>query len=307
MTAPAATSSGTEARASAAPELSPILVDGTFELFRAYYGAPSALAAGVEVGATRAFLRSMIALLRTTGCRHVGVAFDHVIESFRNQLFSGYKTGEGIEPALWAQFPLVEEAARALGLATWPMIEHEADDALATAAASLAADPRVTSVRIASPDKDLAQCVHGKHVVCWDRLRDKLLDEPGVIDKFGVPPASIPDYLALVGDDADGIPGVPGWGARSTAAVLAAYGHLERIPRQGAWSVTVRGAARLMSSLAEHWDAALLYRQLATLRRDSPIACRLEDLQWRGADPAALAALCARLELDPSTLRLPVP
>lgn len=287
--------------------VSPILVDGTFELFRAFHGAPGAVVGGLEVGAARGFLRSMIALLRTSECRHIGVAFDHVIESFRNQLYPGYKTGEGIDPTLWAQAPLVEEATRALGLTVWPMVEHEADDALATAAAALAADPRVSSVRIASPDKDLAQCVRGKHVVCWDRMRDKLLDEAGVVDKFGVPPASIPDYLALVGDDADGIPGIPGWGARSTASVLAAYGHLEQIPRQGAWSVTVRGAPRLMAALEDNWKSALLYRELATLRRDSAIACRLEDLAWRGADHGALAALCRRLDLDASSLRLPAP
>ncbi|MBK7539202.1 MAG: flap endonuclease [Myxococcales bacterium] len=287
--------------------MSPILVDGTFELFRAFFGAPSALAHGAEVGATRAFLRSMIALLRTTGCRHVGVAFDHVIESFRNQLFAGYKTGAGIDPALWSQFPLVEEATSALGLATWPMIDHEADDALATAAAALAEDPRVSVVRIASPDKDLTQCVIGSRVVCWDRLRDKVLDEAGVIGKFGVPPSSIPDYLALVGDEADGIPGVPGWGARSSATVLAAYLHLEHIPRHQPWSVAVRGAARLAASLEEHRDAVLLYRQLATLRRDSPIECRLEALRWRGVNAEALAALCARLELDIGSLRLPPP
>ncbi|MEZ4362504.1 MAG: 5'-3' exonuclease H3TH domain-containing protein [Kofleriaceae bacterium] len=284
---------------------SPIVVDGTFELFRAFYGAPSAVVHGQEVGATRGFLRSMIALVRGADNRHVGVAFDHVIESFRNQLFAGYKTGEGIEPALWAQFPLVEDAARALGLQVWPMIEHEADDALATAAAALAADPRVTQVRIASPDKDLTQCVIGQRVVCWDRLRDKVLDEPGVVAKFGVSPASIPDYLALVGDTADGIPGVPGWGARSSAAVLAEYRHLEHIPRTEAWSVTVRGAARLQQSLREHDDVVLLYRQLATLRRDSPIACSLDELAWRGPDAAALSALCERLGLDVASLRLP--
>lgn len=286
---------------------SPVLIDGTFELFRAYYGAPSSLARGQEVGATRSFLRSMIALLRTTEHRHVGVAFDHQIESFRNQLFAGYKTGAGIDPPLLAQFPLVEEASRALGLATWPMIEHEADDALATAAAALAQDPRVGTVRIASPDKDLAQCVVGAQIVCWDRLRDKLLDEAGVVDKFGVPPSSIPDYLALVGDEADGIPGIDGWGARSTAAVLARYRHLEEIPRQGGWEVTVRGAPRLQSALAQGWEQVLLYRELATLRRDSAIACRLEDLQWRGADLEALGVLCEKLELDPAGLRLPSP
>lgn len=287
--------------------VAPVLVDGTYELFRSFYGAPSAVVGGVEVGATRGFVRSMIALLRTGDTRHIGIAFDHVIESFRNQLFEGYKTGAGIDPALWSQAPLVEEAGRALGFRVWPMIDHEADDALATAAAVLAADPRVEQVRIASPDKDLAQCVTGQKIVCWDRLRDKTLDEAGVVAKFGVPPASIPDYLALVGDEADGIPGVPGWGARSAALVLSAYGHLEHIPRQGAWTVPVRGAARLQQQLLEHENAVGLYRQLATLRRDSAIAATVEDLQWRGPDEPALAALCARLEIDVASLRLPAP
>jgi 5'-3' exonuclease len=285
----------------------PILVDGTYELFRAFYGAPPAMVNGMEVGATRGFLRSMISMLRGDGSRHIGLAFDHVIESFRNELFDGYKTGAGIDPALWAQFPLVEDVGRALGMQVWAMVEHEADDALATAAAALAADPRVGQVRIASPDKDLAQCVVGDKIVCWDRLRDKLIDEAGVVAKFGVGPASIPDFLALVGDDADGIPGVPGWGARSTAQVLAAYQHLENIPRQGPWSVTVRGAARLQQQLREHDGVVVLYRTLATLRRDSAIACRVEDLQWNGPDEAALAALCARIDVDVASLRLPAP
>jgi 5'-3' exonuclease len=289
--------------------ISPIVVDGTYELFRAFFGAPSAQVGGVEVGATRGFLRSMIALLRGADDghvgRYVGIAFDHVIESFRNELFAGYKTGEGIEPTLWAQFPLVEEASRALGVQTWAMVEHEADDALATAAAALAADPRVGQVRIASPDKDLTQCVSGDRVVCWDRLRDKVLDEAGVIAKFGVAPASIPDYLGLVGDSADGIPGIPGWGARSTAAVLATYHHLEHIPLDGPWSVAVRGAPRLQAALRERAQDARLYRLLATLRRDSAIACRLEDLQWRGPDADALAALCDKLDLELDSLRLP--
>jgi 5'-3' exonuclease len=286
---------------------SPILVDGTYELFRSFFGAPSAVVHGLEVGATRGFLRSMVALLRAPGNRHIGIAFDHVIESFRNQLFAGYKTGEGIDPLLWAQAPLVEEAGRALGLRVWPMIEHEADDALATAAAALAADPRVTQVRIASPDKDLTQCVVADRVVCWDRLRDKTLDHAGVVAKFGVAPASIPDYLALVGDDADGIPGVPGWGARSTAAVLAAYHHLEAIPLTGSWSVAVRGAPRLQESLRDHQGVVGLYRQLATLRRDSEIACRLEDLTWTGPDAPLLVSLCARLDVAVESLRLPSP
>jgi 5'-3' exonuclease len=288
--------------------VSPVLVDGTYELFRSFFGAPSALVGGVEVGATRGFLRSMIMLLRGEvgpAGRHVGVAFDTVIESFRNDLFAGYKTGAGIDPALWTQAPLVEEAARALGLRVWSMIEHEADDALATAAIALAADPRVGQVRIASPDKDLTQCVKGDKIVSWDRLRDKLLDEPAVVAKFGVSPESIPDYLALVGDEADGIPGVPGWGAKSAGTVLAHYRHLKAIPRQGAWAVKVRSADRLQQQLREADGVVLLYRTLATLRFDSAIACTVEALQWKGPDAAALAVLCAKIDVDVGSLRLP--
>ncbi len=285
----------------------PVLIDGTYELFRAFFGAPSSLVGGQEVGATRAFLRSMIALLRSDPTRHVGVAFDTVIESFRNELFAGYKTGAGIDPALWSQAPLVEEAARALGLRVWSMIEHEADDALATAACALAKDPRVGQVRIASPDKDLTQCVTGDKIVSWDRLREKILDEAAVVEKFGVKPSSIPDYLALVGDEADGIPGVPGWGAKSAGTVLAHYEHLEAIPRQGPWAVKVRGADRLQQLLRESDGVVGLYRTLATLRRDSVIACAVEDLQWKGPDEPALAALCAKIDVDPSALRLPAP
>ena len=270
------------------------LVDGTFELFRAYYGAPpSRSAAGVEVGATRALLRGFSALLREPGVTHVAVAFDTVIESFRNRLYAGYKTGEGMDPALWGQFPWAERATAALGIPVWSMVEFEADDALATGARIYADDPRVERIYLCSPDKDLTQCVGGK-VVTQDRMRKRELDHDGVVAKFGVPPASIPDYLALVGDDADGIPGVPRWGAKSAAAVLAAYGHLEAIP-EGRWSVPVRGAEALAASLNEHREEANLYRVLATLRTDVPLAESVDDLEWKGAPRAALEALCAEL------------
>jgi 5'-3' exonuclease len=274
------------------------LIDGTFELFRAFYGAPSSKTAdGREVGAVRGLLRSMLSLLAEPGVTHVAIAFDHVIESFRNDLYPGYKTSEGIDPALWAQFGPVEDATRALGLVTWPMIEFETDDALAAAAAKFADAPGVDQVVICSPDKDLAQCVRGTHVVCLDRLRKKQRDEAGVIERFGVTPSSIPDWLALVGDNADGYPGVPRWGETSASAVLAVYGRLEDIPDDAAlWSVKVRGAAALAASLAEHRDDALLFRRLATLRTDVPLAESLEDLRWRGPDTRALAQLSLATE-----------
>lgn len=275
------------------------LVDGTYELFRMFYGAPSATdASGREVGATRALLRSLLALLSSPGVTHVAVAFDTVIESFRNELFAGYKTGDGIDPALKGQFPLAERAAAALGVAVWPMVELEADDAIATAATRLAGDGRVARVILCSPDKDLAQCVRGERVVCWDRRRDPILDEAGVREKFGIAPSSIPDYLALVGDTADGIPGLPKWGARSASAVLAAYPHLEDIPDDAsAWKVKVRGAAGLAETLRDRRADALLYRRLATLRTDAPLE---DDLlaatEWRGADRDALTALCEEID-----------
>lgn len=271
------------------------LIDGTYELFRAYFGAPSATAPdGTEVGATRAFVRSMVALLRSGDVTHVGVAFDTVIESFRNQMFAGYKTGDGIEEELAGQFPLVEEAAEALGLVVWRMIEFEADDALAAAAARFAGRGR--QMILCSPDKDLAQCVREREVVCWDRLRDRVLDEDGVVDKFGVRPASIPDYLGLVGDTADGIPGLPRWGAKSTAVVLSRYGHVDAIPDdETEWDVKVRGAAGLAKILREHRDDARLYRDLATLRTDVPLAERLDDLEWQGAHREQMEAVCDRL------------
>lgn len=270
------------------------LVDGTFELFRAHFGAPPALAPdGREVGATRGLLRSLLALLREDGVTHVAVAFDQVIESFRNGLFAGYKTAEGLPPELLAQFPLAESAARALGVVVWPMVDFEADDALATAAARWSDADGVEQVVICSPDKDLAQCVSERRVVMFDRIRRKETDEAGVLEKFGVAPSSIPDLLALVGDDADGIPGVPRWGSKSAATILKRYGLLDQIPDDpAAWDVPVRGATALGDQLREHRDRARLYRTLATLRRDVPLTESLQDLEWRGAKRDELTAFC---------------
>jgi 5'-3' exonuclease len=276
----------------------PYLIDGTFELFRAYFGAPAATSPdGREVGAVRGLARSLIAMMRIESVKHAGIAFDTVIESFRNQLFAGYKTGEGLPETLVSQFPLAEELAAALGLVVWPMIEFEADDAIASAAALAAADPRVEQVVIVSPDKDFAQCVSGSRVICLDRQRSRTLDEPGVQQRFGIGPASIPDYLALVGDDADGIPGLTGWGARSTAAVLARYLHIEQIPTDASsWDVQVRGARALAATLAAAREAALLYRLLATLRTDAPIGVTsVEGLAWRGARRDLLVPFCESL------------
>ena len=232
------------------------LVDGTYELFRAYFGAPKAQTAdGQEVGATRGLARSLLGLVRNEGATHVAVAFDHVIESFRNDLFAGYKTGAGIDPDLWSQFELAEHVTRALGMVVWPMIEFEADDALATAAARFAKDSRVSQVCICSPDKDLAQCVSEQHIVCVDRRRKKTMDEAGVHEKFGVAPQSIPDWLALVGDSADGIPGIPRWGARSSSAMLSQYQHIEKIPEDpDVWAIKLRGAQALADNLNRQRD-----------------------------------------------------
>ena len=273
------------------------VLDGTYELFRSHFGAPPARAAdGTEVSAVRGLLRSFAMLLRQPGVTHVAVAFDHVIESFRNDLFDGYKTSAGVPEELLAQFGLAEEASRALGLVTWPMVEFEADDAAAPAAARFSREPRVERVFIGSPDKDLAQCVSGDRVVLWDRRRELVLDEAAVNEKFGVAPASIPDWLALVGDTADGIPGLPQWGAKTSAAVLARWRRLEEIPADpAAWDVKVRGAASLSDTLRTRFDDALLYRRLATLRTDVPLRESLDDLEWKGADRAALEALCARI------------
>ncbi|HZL65619.1 MAG TPA: 5'-3' exonuclease H3TH domain-containing protein [Thermoleophilia bacterium] len=263
------------------------LIDGTYELFRSYFGAPPRKSRdGREVGATAGLLRSLAMLLAAPEVTHVACAFDQAIESFRNDLYAGYKTGEGVEQALLDQFPLAERAVAAMGVVVWPMVEFEADDALATAAARFWDRPRVEQVVICSPDKDLAQAVRGERVVSWDRRRDIVLDEDGVCAKFGVRPLSIPDWLALVGDAADGFPGIPGWGAKSAATVLARFEHLESIPEDpGAFGLPAGRAARLAESLAAHREEALLYRRLARLRDDVPLAEELADLEWRGAPP----------------------
>lgn len=273
------------------------LVDGTYELFRAFYGAPSSInGSGQEVGATRGILRTLLGLIRDESATHIGCAFDHQIESFRNQLFGGYKTGEGIDPAFFAQFPLAERATHALGIVVWPMIDFEADDALATAAAQWEDHPEVTQVVICSPDKDLAQCVHSDRVVMLDRRRRILLDEAGVREKFGIPPASIPDYLALVGDAADGIPGIPRWGPKTAGMLLSRFGSIEAIPRDpNFWGVDVRGKDALAESLNGRRDDAELYRTLAVLRRDVPLEETLEDLEWKGVRHEEMQALCAEL------------
>lgn len=276
------------------------LVDGTYELFRAFFAVPAAKSpSGSEVGAARGLVRTFLALLAQPEVTHVACAFDHVIESFRNDLFAGYKTGAGLDPALLSQFPVAERVTQALGIVTWPMIEFEADDAIATAAVRFAADPRVEQVVICSPDKDFAQCVSGEKIVCWDRMRNNWLDESGVIAKFGVGPRAIPDYLGLVGDSADGIPGVPRWGAKSAAQLLAAHGTIEAIPSDPAkFGVTVRGAAALAESLNQNREAAALWKKLATLRTDVPLAETLDDLEWRGANRPLLEALCKELGDD---------
>jgi len=274
------------------------LIDGTYELFRHYYALPSARdASGREIAAVRGVLTSVLSLI-TAGARHVGVATDHVIESFRNRLWPGYKTGDGIDPDLLAQFPLLEEALSAMGIATWPMVEFEADDALASAAAIAARDPRVERVLICTPDKDLAQCVRGNRVVQMDRRRRTVRDEAGIIAKFGVPPASIPDYLALLGDSADGYPGLPGWGAKSTAAVLARYGHLEAIPDDWrTWGVNAANPGVLAGTLSRERPLALLFRDLATLRTNLPLFESVDELRWEGPTPR-FAELAASRQLD---------
>ena len=267
------------------------LVDGTYELFR-YFLSPAAAfdrSAPPELRAVRGVVGSILGMLEG-GATHLGVATDHVIESFRNALWPGYKTGEGMDPLLYAQFEPLEDALSALGVVVWPMVEFEADDALAAAAAMAAADARVEQVVICTPDKDLAQCVRGQRVVQLDRRRNEQRDEAGVREKFGVMPASIPDWLALVGDSADGFPGLPGWGATSAATVLARYGQLERIPRRAAeWEVAVRGAARLAETLTEQGERARLFRTLATLRADAPIGVDVDGLRWAGPRPAFAA------------------
>jgi 5'-3' exonuclease len=276
------------------------LVDGTYELFRQFYAPrPGHVDGdGVEVGAVRGVVASTLTMLED-GATHVGVATDHVVESFRNGLWPGYKTGAGVDPLLMAQFPLLEDALRALGVTVWAMVEHEADDALASAAAVGAADERVERVLICTPDKDLAQCVGGK-VVQLDRRRDEILDSAAVAAKYGVPPASIPDWLALVGDSADGFPGLPGWGAKSAAAVLSRYVHLERIPADVAeWDVPgLRGAERLGRALADDSQRAALFKDLATLRTDATVGT-VDGWEWSGPSDslAGWAERFARVEI----------
>ena len=259
------------------------LIDGTYELFRHHFGAPSAAdASGREVGGMRGVLASLLGMLER-GVTHMAVATDHVIESFRNDLWPGYKTGAGIDPALLAQFHPLEDALTSMGVHVWAMKELEADDGLASGAARARRDRRVERVYICTPDKDLSQCVVGDRVVQWDRRKGEVRDERGVVAKFGVPPASIPDYLALVGDSADGFPGIPGWGAKSTATMLARYRHLENIPgHPDRWDVQVRGAKRLAATLGANRAAAFLFRDLATLRDGAALFEDVDELQWRG-------------------------
>ena len=276
------------------------LVDGTYELFRHFFGAPPHRTAdGHEVAAVRGVVGSVLQLLGE-GATHVGVATDHVIESFRNDLWPGYKTGEGVDPDLWSQAWPLETALTALGVLVWPMIELEADDALASGAAVADDDPEVEQVIICTPDKDLGQCVRGTRVVQLDRRKDTTIDEGGVTEKFGVGPASIPDYLALVGDSADGFPGLAGWGAKSAAAVLARWRHIEEIPADpGDWDVTVRGAAKLATTLQEGRDKAQLFKDLATLRIDRSLLRKVDDLRW--GDRRVSSRRCVRLWMLPGS------
>ena len=272
------------------------LVDGTYELFRYFFALPSHVTAdGREVAATRGVVGSVLQILEG-GATHVGVATDHVIESFRNDLYDGYKTGDGVDPDALGAVPAARGRARPPpAIVVWPMVEFEADDALGAAAVVSAADPRVERVWICTPDKDLGQCVGGK-VVQLDRRHDVMTDEGGVEAKFGVPPGSIPDYLALVGDSADGFPGLPGWGAKSAAAVLARYGRLEDVPAAAdEWDVPVRGAGKLAATLQAHFDEALLFRRIATIERDAPTIDTVDELRWTGPLPR-FTKLCAELD-----------
>jgi len=285
------------------------LIDGTYELFRNHFGAPPRKSPdGREVGATLGLLRSMLMLLTSPGVTHVGVAFDHVIESFRNELYTGYKTSQGVDANLLAQFPLAEDALSALGVVVWPMVEFEADDAIASAVERFQKSRSVEQIVIGSPDKDLSQLVSGDRIVCWDRRREIVIDEAGVVEKFGVSPESIPDWLAVVGDSADGYPGVSGWGAKSASAVLSQYRHLEDIPHDPIqWQVSAISsgrAASLAQSLSSHWEEALLFRKLALLRKDVPLQEKPADLKWQGAYPA-LKDFCLSLGDEKFTARVP--
>jgi 5'-3' exonuclease len=281
------------------------LVDGTYELFRHYYALPSARdAGGHEVGAVRGVLASLLGMIKG-GATHVAVATDHVIESFRNGLWPGYKTSEGVEPDLLAQFPMLEEVLAAAGIVVWPMVEFEADDALAAGASAAAGDTRVERIIICTPDKDLGQCVRGNRIVQLNRRTRVTLDEAGVTQKFGVPPTSIPDYLALVGDTADGYPGLKGWGAKSSAAVLAKFLHLESIPLDSReWYVNAANASALADVFAREREQAMLFRTLATLRTDIPLFADVDQLRWNGPTPA-FADIAARLDAAVTEARRP--
>jgi len=259
------------------------LIDGTYELFRHFFAVPAAADVnGQEVGAVRGVLTSVLSMIEG-GATHIGVATDHVVESFRNDLYPGYKTSEGVAPELLSQFPILEEALQAMGVVVWPMVEFEADDALASAAANATKDHRVKQVLICTPDKDLSQCVAGTRVVQLDRRRNLLRDEDGVVAKFGVKPQSIPDYLGVVGDSADGFPGLAGWGAKAAAQTLSQYPHLEDIPKDWReWHPSIKRARALSESLFNAWSDALLFRTLATLRLDVPVFDTVEDLRWQG-------------------------
>lgn len=272
------------------------LVDGTYELFRAHFGAPPKKAPnGQEVGATLGLIRSMLLLLSDPDVTHVAVAFDHVIESFRNKLYKGYKSSEGVDPVILNQFPLAEAAVKALGLVTWPQVKFEADDAIATAVAKFKKVKSVEQIVICSVDKDLTQIVEGDRVICWDRRREIFLNEKGVIEKFGVSPESIPDFLALVGDSADGYPGIQGWGEKSTATVLAKYKHIESIPDDPAkLGLSLGRATTLLENLQKNYKDALMFRELSTLRTDVPLKETLADLKWQGAT-AKLKKVCKEL------------
>jgi 5'-3' exonuclease len=278
------------------------LIDGTYELFRYFYAVPSARdTSGQEVGAVRGVVASILSMIEA-GTTHLGVATDHVVESFRNDLYPGYKTSDGVPPELLSQFPILEEALQAMGVMVWPMVYFEADDALASAAAKAAQDDRVKQVLICTPDKDLSQCVVGTRVVQLDRRREILRDEAGVEAKFGVKPHSIPDYLAVVGDSADGFPGIAGWGPKAAALVFSQYPHLENIPKDWReWHPSIRRACPLAESLFAAWNDAILFRTLATLRLDAPVFDSVGDLQWKGPRPE-FEAYCQRLK-SPDVLR----
>ncbi|HXV72051.1 MAG TPA: 5'-3' exonuclease H3TH domain-containing protein [Acidimicrobiia bacterium] len=281
------------------------LLDGTYELFRAHYGRKDTVIApdGHDVRATLGILESTLALLREPGVTHLAASFDTVIESFRNEMFLAYKSSVGMEEELLRQFPFAEDALEAIGVVVWRNIEFEADDALAAAAVRWVDD--VEQVVICSPDKDMSQVVVGDKIVTYNRREQKIVDEEGVVEKFGIHPESIPDYLALVGDTADGVPGLPGWGAKSSATVLAEFPRLELIPADpGDWGVSVRGAEKLAATLAEHQEQVYLYRELTTLRLDVPIEQELSDLEWRGVPQDRFRSFCAEMGFDPDSINV---